>query len=127
MTRKTRRGVAGLGLLALCCRIGAADLTGADSHVEFKLNAPTMVGALIQFTQQSGLQLMYPTDGSIQIAAPKVQGSLTPRAALEHLLQDSGLTFEFVNNRTVLVKTRETTQHTMQDPGTSPAVARQRD
>lgn len=106
MVWKTRRRVAQLGLLLLSCCAGAAERPDQSQRVEFKINAPTMVAALIQFTQQTGLQLVYPTDGANHIAARKVQGSLTPQAALEQLLQDSGLTFQFVNARTVLVRAR---------------------
>ena len=62
-----------------------------------------MMAALVQLSQQTGLQLLFPTDGATRMAAPKVEGHLTPRAALEKLLRDSGLTFEFVNDRTVSV------------------------
>lgn len=101
------RWLSGAGLCALTSFALAGDGLTADQHVEFKINAPTMVAALIQFTQQSGLQLVFPTDGGRDIAAPRVEGSYTPRAALEQLLQDSGLTFEFVNTHTILVRTRE--------------------
>jgi iron complex outermembrane receptor protein len=92
-----------MGLLIAWLCAPAAELPGSKEQVEFRINAPTMVAALIQFSQQAELQLVFPTDGASGIAAPKVEGSLTPRAALEQLLKDSGLTFQFVNARTVSV------------------------
>jgi hypothetical protein len=93
----------GLAALVLLCSAASADISQSDDRREVKITAPTMVAALLQLSEQTGLQLVFPTDGTGQIAAPRVEGNLTPRAALEQLLQNSGLTFKFVNPRTVSV------------------------
>jgi hypothetical protein len=90
-------------LLWLVCGTAFAEAPETVGAKEIRITAPTMVAALIQFSQQTGLQLVFPTDGTGDMAAPKVEGTLTPRAALEQLLQDSGLTFTFVNARTISV------------------------
>lgn len=90
-------------ILFLGYRAAFANGSPSDQRVEFRIDAPTMVAALIQFSHQSGLQLMFPTAGVQNLAARKVQGELTPRAALDVLLQDSGMKYEFVNARTVSV------------------------
>jgi hypothetical protein len=100
---KTGRIVTGIGLLLLGLGAGAAEPSETDDSIELRIDAPTMMAALVQFSEQTGLQLLFPTEGATRIAAPRVQGHLTPRAALEQLLRDSGLTFEFVNARTVSV------------------------
>ena len=79
------------------------DVLESSDRLDVKITAPTMGAALIQLSEQTGLQLVFPIDGASQIAAPKVEGKLTPQAALERLLQHSGLTFKFVNPRTVSV------------------------
>jgi hypothetical protein len=100
-----------VGLLMMAPCAGAADdLESADS-IELRIDAPTMMAALVQFSQQTGLQLLFPTDGATRLAAPRVEGHLTPRAALEQLLRDSGLTFEFVNARTVSVSSKPEPRH----------------
>ena len=88
-------------LMSLC--VAAAEPAETQDRVELRIDAPTMMAALVQFSQQTGLQLLFPTEGATRIAARRVEGHLTPRAALEELLRDSGLRFEFVNARTVSV------------------------
>lgn len=110
MVWKTLRLVTGMGLFVLSLCALAAEPPVATERVSFKIDAPTMVAALIQFTQQSGLQLMFPSSEADQIIAPRVEGNLTARAALEQLLQDSGLTYEFVNAHTVFIKTQASPQ-----------------
>lgn len=99
----TGRTVTGLGLLLFWFCATAAEPVETESGIELRIDAPTMMAALVQFSQQTGLQLLFPTEGATRISAPRVAGHLTPRAALEQLLRDSGLTFEFVNARTVSV------------------------
>lgn len=103
MPGKTGRVVTGFGLLMMGLCASAAEPQETNDSIELRIDAPTMMAALVQFSQQTGLQLLFPTEGATRIAAPRVQGHLTPRAALEQLLRDSGLTFEFVNARTVSV------------------------
>jgi len=62
-----------------------------------------MAEALIQFTQQSGLQLAFRNEGSEDRPVSKVIGVYTPSAALDKLLAGSGLKYEFTNARTVLI------------------------
>lgn len=122
MTQKTRTCTTALVLLVLASRLCAAELL-ADRELALKVTAPTIVGALIQFSQQTGLQLVYPSDDTIGLAAPKLEGTYTPKAALKYLLEDSGLTFEFVNERTILV-TRTTLDESRKPAHPTPTVAR---
>jgi len=103
MIRGKRRWAAGLGVFWLTCTAAFGDAPETTRRIEFRITAPTMVAALIEFSEQARLQLVFPTDGTGQIAAPRVEGSLTPKAALEQLLRGSGLKFAFVNSRTVSV------------------------
>jgi iron complex outermembrane recepter protein len=91
-----------MGLLSLGWQ-GMAQASEPAEHIEFRITAPTMIGALLQFSEQARLQVVVPTAGADQMAAPKVQGVFTPRGALEELLRESGLRFEFANSRTVAV------------------------
>lgn len=102
MVRKTTGFVTGIGLLCLAFS-AMGDIPETTRSIEIRIDAPTMVAALIQFSQQTGLQLVFPTDGTGDLAAPPVRGTFTPRAALDVLLQDSGLTYTFVNSRTISV------------------------
>lgn len=108
MAGKSGRVGTGVGLLttllyAVSPASHGAEPFEAEDGIEVRIDAPTMMAALVQFSQQTGLQLLFPTEGATRMVAPRVQGHLTPRAALARLLQDSGLKFEFVNSRTVSV------------------------
>lgn len=102
IARRGRWGAA-IAMLALVCGSTWGEAPESSELRDIRITAPTMVGALMQFSQQTRIQLIFPTDGVGQINAPKLQGSFTPRAALERLLHESGLTFQFVNPRTVSV------------------------
>lgn len=92
-------------LLALVTSVQAREQ--AKDRVSFNINAPSMAQALIEFTQQSGLQMLMPTNGATEAPAPKVVGSYTPEAALDQLLVGTDLRYEFTNERTVAIRTAD--------------------
>jgi hypothetical protein len=100
--------MAGIGVLLLS--VGSrADVSEPARAIELNITAPTLATALLQFSQQTGLQLLFPTDGdATRLHAPIVQGSYTPSEGLEVLLRNSGFTFRFVNARTVSVSWAQT-------------------
>ena len=103
MARKWKHAATIVGIVITAWCTARAEVPGEGS-IEIRIHAPTMVAALIQFSQQTGLQLVLPTDNdSVQRRAPIVEGIYTPRDALEALLRNSGLTYTFVNARTVSV------------------------
>ncbi len=89
--------------LFVLCGLWRAEASGRV--VEINIDAPTMAKALIQFTQQSGLHLIFPTDGGMaKLPAPRVVGTYTPEEALEKLLRNTGLEYEYVDSRTIAVR-----------------------
>src|SRR5688500_15241647 len=63
----------------------------------FNIDAPRLSRALIQLTEQAGLQLIYPAGGKVEdLPAKPVVGQYTTEAALDSLLQGSGLQYEFL-------------------------------
>lgn len=94
----------GIGLILAGTMAAHADAPDVPGAMELHITAPTLATALIQFSQQTGLQLLFATDGgATSIKAPVVQGTYTPGEALGELLRNSGLTFRFVNARTISV------------------------
>lgn len=95
-------------VVAVCAAIlSSATLAQAPSGTAptaFRIDAPSMSQALLQFTQQSGLQLAFSSDEPLRLKAPRVEGTLTPRAALDELLKGTGLEYEFVNERTISIR-----------------------
>src|ERR1700753_693975 len=100
-------------MLALVVTVWAppeAHAQAADSPpVEIKIDAPLLSSALIQLTQQTGLQLIFPAaDHASELPAPALSGNYTPAAALDHLLKGSGLRYEFIDSHTVAIRSSNT-------------------
>ena len=69
----------------------------------FNIDAPTLGAALLQFGQQSGLQVVCPAEVIAGRRATKISGALSPKMVLDQLLKGSGLKYVFVNERTVSI------------------------
>ncbi len=79
----------------------------AESSTQYRLDiAPQRLGAaLMAFGEQSGVQiLMKIQNEAIENAAtPRLSGDFTARGALDRLLENTGLNYEFVDKRTVRI------------------------
>ena len=60
--------------------------------------------ALAQFIRQTGLQVLFDFDAVCNFSTREVSGQLDAEEALSRMLEGSGLTFEFINERTVAVR-----------------------
>ena len=77
----------------------------AIEELPLDISAQPLESALQEFAQQSGLQVLFPSDGAaMRRPAPAMVGLLTPPEALDHLLADTGLRYEYVNSRTVAIR-----------------------
>jgi hypothetical protein len=65
--------------------------------------AEPLANALNDLAQQSGLQVMFPSELVARLRSPEVKGSLTAAEALQRLLSNTGLRFEFVNPHTITI------------------------
>ncbi len=102
-----RHRLFGLGLAALCAAGGVAAEGSATQPVAFKIDSQPVGSALKAFATQSGLQLLFHVEGvaiSPDLKTPRVDGTLTPEVALERLLANTGLRYEFINERTVTIR-----------------------
>jgi hypothetical protein len=75
-----------------------------ETQRSIDISAGPLQGALAEFSRQSGLQILFQAEAVRGVSAAAVIGSITPTAALSALLGDTGLTFEFVNSRTVAIR-----------------------
>jgi iron complex outermembrane receptor protein len=99
--------------------------SAAQTKVYFQIDAPKLSRALIQLTEQSGMQLIYPAvAAAADLPAEPINGSYTTTEALEKLLRGTGLKYEFIDARTISVfdgqtaNVARTTRVSMQtDPG----------
>lgn len=62
--------------------------------------------ALREFIRQTGLQVLFEFDVIRHYSTQAVNGELDADEALALMLADSGLTYEFVNDRTITVRPR---------------------
>jgi len=72
----------------------------------FKISAGMAPEALAEFVQQSGLQVLFDFDAIRNVSTHEVTGQLNPAEALSRMFEGSGLTFEFINERTITVRPR---------------------
>lgn len=79
-----------------------------DLMLDLDIPAQALANALRALAAQSDLQVLVPTEIVAGKYAPGVKGRLTPRHALDQLLQGSGLEYEVVDGRTINVKRRPT-------------------
>jgi outer membrane receptor protein involved in Fe transport len=103
MRRAIRQVLAGVGLALM---FGAAWSDGPSTReVALNINATSLARALIQFTEQTGLQLVFPAEGKArELSAQPLVGTYTPQAALEKLLANSGLGYEYLDSQTVAIR-----------------------
>jgi iron complex outermembrane receptor protein len=101
-----------IAAVTLASQALSAQAAESGGHtVVFDINAPTLRAALLQFGQQSGLQIVCPTEVLDGRSASKVAGELPPEAVLNQLLKDSGLRYVFVNERTVSITKPRSNPH----------------
>jgi hypothetical protein len=100
---------------ALMCRAllllgGVAAVSHAQASrvdkLAFRISANTAPEALAEFVRQSGLQVLFDFDAIRHFNTHEVSGQLNPTEALSRMFEGSGLTFEFINERTIAVRPR---------------------
>ncbi|NOZ41787.1 MAG: TonB-dependent receptor [Alphaproteobacteria bacterium] len=72
--------------------------------VYFSINARSLRSALIDFSKQSGIQLIYVAAKQNLPHAIRLEGRYTVRQALKLLLHNSGLEYEFSEENTVTIR-----------------------
>jgi len=81
----------------------AAQPPGAGSVKNLSIPAEPLANALNDLAQQSGLQVMFASELVASLRSPEVKGSLTATQALQRLLNNTGLRYEFVNPHTITI------------------------
>ena len=84
--------------------VGASvSVAQAPARIPFAIGPQPLTEALLQFKEQSQLQLAYATDDVRGLESQGVTGSHSPEEALTLLLDGTGLTFEFTAAQTVTI------------------------
>lgn len=80
-----------------------------DAPVTLSLPAQLLRDALNGFARQTGLQVIYAADDvGPALRAPDLEGEFTPEQALKRLLDNTGLTYEVLNARTIVISDAST-------------------
>lgn len=112
-SRKQTRRLIGLAVaLALCSANALAE------PVQFSIPAGDAAETLKAFGAKAGVQLLFVTGAADKRPTPALNAKLEPAEALQRLLQGTGLTFEFVNERTVAVRrvdSASSAEHALRD------------
>jgi hypothetical protein len=119
MPSRTNRGwpvARAVRWLCVCGAFLAAIVSWAQKPGELTVSIPAqpLGDALAAYASQTGLQLIYVSKLARDKSSPGAPAGLPPRAALTHLLQGTGLQFEFLNERSVRIfaaPPRTTAQH----------------
>ena len=104
MENLARAIVAGT-VLVLLAGLAAGAPRAATDPIAFSIDSSPLPDALNAWAQQAGLQLIWPADErAAQFKTQRVAGSLSPESALQQLLLGTGLTYSFVDDRTVAIR-----------------------
>lgn len=76
----------------------------AEQIYSLKIGAQPLAEALQAFADQSGLQVMFFSEVSRGLNTKPVVGSFSSEQALRMLLEGTGLSFSFINDRTVTIR-----------------------
>jgi len=76
----------------------------ADDAKQYHIPAQSLNNALLKFSSDSGVEILYPVDKVRGLNGNTLEGSMTPAQALTRLLQGSGMTYRFVDAKTVTVE-----------------------
>ncbi len=91
---------------AACAAAGVAhgrDQPHSPGAIQAQIGAQSLEQALATFSRQSGLQVIYASALVAGRQSPGAPAGLPAAAVLEHILSGTGLTFSWVNERTVSI------------------------
>lgn len=104
-------------LIAALISASAAAQQAADARVAFHIEAQPIGKALTDLGEQAGLRVLVRAEDlkAGQRLEKPVDGELTIRAALERVLAESGLSYEFLDEKTVRVAAGKSTTEMRND------------
>ena len=93
-----------LCVFVLLAGINAAPVWATTPRTtKFVINAPLLGAALIQFSQQSGLPIVFSSRFTRNIPAAPLTGTMDTYEALDHLLADTELSWKLVDSRIIAI------------------------
>lgn len=113
-----------MGMLAIST-CWSADTKPATMSARHALRIPPepLGDALNHLAQQTGLQVLFATQSVSRLSAPRIDGSYSTVEALQLLLSNTGLHYEFVNPRTIWISGVDSASERTSQQGQQPAAA----
>jgi len=99
--------------------LGFLSATSLAEPVKFDIPAQDLASALIAFSNQSHIQVTVGPDAASGRTAPAVAGAMEPTEALQRLI-GNGLSYEFVDPKTVVVRRLQRASMTADPPRADP-------
>lgn len=97
-------GTAASFLLAGAPAMAQGASTGSEAQADFNIPPQSLVDALRQFSDQTGIQAVYSTSNGSGVASPGVRGRMSAGEALSRLLSGTGLTFRYTSSRSITLE-----------------------
>ncbi len=91
-------------ILAFITFILCGKLSAESTTQQYHIPAQPLNSALMRFASDANLELLYTADKLRAFKTSGLNGSMTPAQALSQLLQDSGMTYRFVDANTVTIE-----------------------
>lgn len=88
----------------------------AQRQVRLAIERQPLADALAQWAQQTGFQLISQVEMTTVLTAPRLHGTYSAQRALERLLEGTPLTYVWLNERTVAVRSRPAADATREQP-----------
>lgn len=92
--------------LLITITLAASLLSGlawAQEETENSIQAQPLTRALAEFAEQTGMQLVYPSELTAGVDSNGASTEGTPDEILDQLLTSTGLEYEYVNDRTIAI------------------------
>jgi hypothetical protein len=91
---------------ALLARIVHASDHASERHrkLRVRIDAGNATSTLAEFVRQTGLQLLFDADAISHCTTHAVDGHFEAVEVLRRMLEGTGLTFEFINDRTISIR-----------------------
>lgn len=93
-----------LSSIIVCSLVSATWAQGTEQAFDYSLPAASLTQSVTAISQHSGIQVIYESAPSKELKAAPINGHFTAKQALDKVLVGSGLTYEFINSGTVVIR-----------------------
>lgn len=104
MNLKTLGYAAALACSYSLCAFGSNSSTGTDSVCQLDVGAQSLDESLQAIAKQCGVQIIYFSEITSGVAAPRLNGPSSVDDVLHQLLDDAGLSFRHINAETIEIR-----------------------